>query len=78
MGCVWCLQEAITGVLEELHRLVGNRAGAVTGPFSENCWLLDRGPCMSQDSSQEENRYNDFMSNGDLLDWLTQYDLGSP
>lgn len=33
---------------------------------------------MSQDSSQEENRYNDFMSNGDLLDWLTQYDLGSP
>ena len=33
---------------------------------------------MSQDSSQEENRYDDFMSDRDLLEWLTRYDLSSP
>lgn len=39
--------------------------------------MLDRGPYKSQDPSQEENRYNDFMSNGDFLEGLPQYDLGS-
>lgn len=33
---------------------------------------------MSQYSSQEESRYNDLLSNRNLLEWLTRYDLGSP